>query len=415
MESENTIEGSRSSRYTNLTWAFSSNEYALGMLCHKHRASLSFLSALDTQIGDLRKHGCKHIVDRVKSIPTKDPNGCVRALASFHAEIIFALHFVGHGWRVEFVPENPLNATPDLLCELNEERLLVEITTLSEDAILETVLGFLRLLFRVLPSLHSVIHVDFKDELATPEVEKEDRYRQNCLVLTSISEFMRGLLRNYPEAIPKVIDTKGIVFSVEQSESHMGYPGIFNSGVIVVPTKKLQERVSSDLVRKANKQQRFQEGFEDLKYILAYKSGEPLLDDIDVEELLFGRRIFRHLKKNGYNGNLENEWREITESPERWIPQWDRIEEASRDGWEKLLKSKHLIPGDHTCLFDSGLFLGCPSMSNVTAVIMIHNSGVLNAYPNPFCRSEINLHGSIPNYLQGDMPEESEKPFETSQ
>ena len=386
-----------------IEWAFSQNEGARSILFRKYGSSIEHLSRLDELIGKLKGRNCANIIERVKGISTRNPQDCILLLDSFFSEITFASHFANHDLHVAFVLEKRNEKTPDLLCQSKGERFTVEVTSLAEDTIRATVLGFFRLLFNVMPRLQVCIQFELKKELSIPVVDKEERHRQNQVVMISIGEFMAQLRRNYPPAGPTAIDTRGILFSLEPMRTVKGYPGIMKSEVIEVPTRELQKRASSDLVIKAKKRPSFREHFKDLRYLIVYDCGESFLDGIDFEELLYGERISRLIRGKGCNGNLENEWHAIMESPGTNVPCWDRIEAAASDGWEDLLRRTYLIPSRYTSLWKPGIFLTCPAMDEVAAVIVRYKSGALEGYPNPFCRQNVNLHGRVPSYLANGM------------
>lgn len=386
----------------NIDFAFKKNEVARDILLRKYSHSPAFLTQIDMLIGNLRESDCRNIVERVKKIPVGNPQDCVRAIASFHSEVVFANHFVRSDGVVDFIPEEPNLKTPDLLCNMDGEPYLVEVTSLTEDTILDTVLGFLRLLFKVMPGLKVCIHVEFKKELSIPEVEKEKRHRQNQLVLESLGELVRLLRHEYPPKTSRTIDTEGMVFSIEPTSSGSSYPGILNSDAIEVPVENLLRRVSSDIAAKAAKQPSFRDGSENQRYVIAYDCGESLLDGADIEELLFGNRIFYDIREGEHRGNLWREWNAIVESPETHIPYWSRIDAAASDGWSGLLIGYHLIPGDNTFLIWPGAFLSCPLMDHVSAVMVRYPSGSIEGFPNPFSCQDQNLHGRIPDLLMNE-------------
>jgi hypothetical protein len=316
---------------------------------------------------------------------------------AFISELRFAEYLSSCGGSAALILEDKSgNKSPDFRFQLEGQSFVVEVTSLTEDAIVSTIADVIDRLLEVMPYLRAVVTAERKDELSLPKMEKKDRHMQNLLVLRSLGEFIVQLCR-YPFKLPEEIDTEGMVFHLEPSGTPKSY-FVISGSVIEVPTEEINKRIAEDLSLKAAKRNSFGPDFMSPKYIVAYDCGEPLVDSTDLDDLLYGDRESFGGANGKYREQVLDKWREACESMEK-TPEWSRIRQSSERGWTDFLKSNRLIPTDFTYVSRPGLFLRDPHMDGVTAIALRTRPGGIHFYPNPFSTPDMNLSGNIPGFM----------------
>jgi hypothetical protein len=198
--------------------------------------------------------------------------------------------------------------------------------------------------------------VFLKTELSIPKMRRIERYVQKNLVENSLGMFdesFKEKLSNDTFQIPSLrIDTDDLIFTVEKTDSGIGYPRFVTRGLIEVPTKILCDYIKERLLEKAVKRDSFEKEHRKVHYIIALDCYEPSIDAIDMNELLYGHTS--HLSALNITGSSEEDytkkrsgyWRFLNDKI-RNSDSWRIIEQAKNRGWENLLIEKCLIPNDY--------------------------------------------------------------------
>jgi len=381
--------------FENIDWALQMNGPLFEKIMDKHGQDRDFLFSIDDLFRDFRKCECVNLLEKIVQI------GDIRSFHSFISELHFAQYFIRNGQKVEFILANSNDgASPDFICISEVERIIVEVTSLSEDTITGTILGFLRILFTRLPGVRVRIDVELKEELSIPQIAREQRHNQNDIVLMSIGEFMEQFLGNILRVPPYTIDTMGVRFEIEPTGTENGCPGPIITQCIEVPEDELCRNVSTDISRKAKKRSSFRPDYLGPPYLIAYDCGESLFDRTSFEIMLYGKRTTLGQANNRHLDLINRNWQAIIGSPQDYVPQWEKIELALKNGWESFLNERRMIPNDFTYLSEPGILLTDQNMNNVTGLLFRDRFEKIRFLPNPFCSSEINLHGEIPAFLR---------------
>jgi len=378
------------SEYKNLSWALTLNRELKRNLFETYKNRPQYLSYLDTLFFELRELKCRNIQENLKDVNTNLPK-----LSSIISELEIAKVLAKNGKEIRFLPDNFFDArSPDILAKDENFSTYIEVKRINEDEITFKIIDFLRDFLKNLPYR---VDVKLKEKLSLPAMDYKRREDQETLVKTSIEQFEESFNKDGITGRSSRIETEGMIFKFHQTDSGRGYPGIINTECIQVPEDILKENVKYWLIKKAKKRDDWDGENRKYQYIIAIDCKEWAIDDITVNELLYGHRtsIGAHTKEN--EPLIEKMWEKIVKDKSKTIPKWKEIEEASTKGWRDLLLKEALIPNDYTYLTDEGIFLSEPAMENVSGVILKINDEI-HFFPNPFASDEIN-NSLIINYI----------------
>jgi hypothetical protein len=246
-----------------------------------------------------------------------------------------------------------------------------------------------------MPALNVRIDINLKDSLSIPQIVREERHIQNNIVFTSISEFMHHLRNNELPLPPYRIETTGMFFNCVVSKTEKGFPGPIITDCIGVPCDELRENISKIILSKANKHPSFETGLRQMPYIIAFDCGESLFDHSSFNTMLYGKCTTIASSDKRARVFVERMWQQIIDSPDERIPNWTKIEFASRIGWRDKLIEMHMIPNQYTYLSEPGILLKNAETQNVSGFLFRNKMVEPRFYPNPYCAPNINLKGEI--------------------
>jgi hypothetical protein len=241
--------------------------------------------------------------------------------------------------------------------------------------------------------------VILKTELSIPKINGYERQVQKELVEKSLEQFdelFQEKLSNNTFQTPSFgIDTDNLIFTVEKTDSGMGYPRFVTSGLIEVPTDTLCDDIKRRLIEKAVKRDSFKNEHREFHYIIALDCHESSIDAIAMNVLLYGH--ITHLSALNMTGSSEEDftkrrldhWNFVNDII-RNSASWGIIEQAKNQGWEALLIKKCLIPNDYSYMVNEGIFISEKEMKNVSGVLFRDRWNNVTFHPNPFCDTEIN-------------------------
>lgn len=368
--------------YPNLVWALTLNTELKLNLFEKYENKPRYLSYLDNLIFELRDLDCKNIQEKMKDI-----NANLYKLSSIISELEIAKILAKSGKKVQLLLDNFLvGKSPDILCKDENFDAYIEVTRIGESESTFKVIDFLRVFLKDLPYR---VDVKLKGELSLPARDYQKRRVQECIVKTSLDKFKEYFRGGNFSEFPFQIETVGIIFEINRTDSGKGYPGFVNTEFIQVPEEILKENIKYWLLEKAKKRDDLEKEDRKYPYIIAFDCEERSIDDITINELLYGQRTTIGALSEEYELWREKEWRSIIKDKAKKIPKWEEIEEARKRGWEKLLVKEALIPNDYTYLTKEGIFLSESSMKNVSGVLF-RKYGEVFFFPNPFASDEIN-------------------------
>jgi hypothetical protein len=184
--------------------------------------------------------------------------------------------------------------------------------------------------------------VSLKTELSIPKMRRTERYIQKNLVEKSFGMFYKSFkekLSNDTFRIPSLrIDTNDLIFTVEKTDSSIGYPRFVTKGFNEVPTDILCDYIKERLVEKAVKRGSFENGHRKFRYIIALDCHESSIDAIDMNGLLYGRTS--HLAALNITGSSEEDYTKrrldywnFLNNKIRNSASWRIIEKAKNKGW----------------------------------------------------------------------------------
>ncbi|WP_214084097.1 hypothetical protein [Methanoculleus sp.] len=373
------------SEYPNLSWLFQSNSTIKKDIFRRYGSKVEFLTDLNNLIGELRESGCRNMIERASEV-----NELERDFNPFLAEFHMAEYLCKLGNSIRFLPlelvktEFP-NTSPDIECENENIRFFVEVTYVKNSDSTMLIIEDLR---DILKNYPYCVSIRFKEQLSLPRLPYQEKTIQGELIKKSMDQF-RLKLPEISGALPYQVNTDEIVFTIYPSNSNEGYPGFFTSSC-EIPIDAIVDYIHHRLTEKAGKWCRFPPKFQDVPYILALHCDDNSIDNIEMEELLYGRIIALGIQSSD---DLEfmhqqiimrdRQWENINSNKASLISFWAEIESASNQGWEDLLREKRLIPNDYQYLNTPGIYLTDPMMKNVSGVLFkIHNNFYF--YPNPF-------------------------------
>ncbi len=373
------------SEYPNLGWALNSNTELKLVLLEIYKDKPRFLSYLDRLFYNLINLGCKDIQEKMEDVNTN-----INKFFSIISELEIAKILAESGKEVQLLTDNYFKCkSPDILCNGKNFSAYIEVMRLTESESKYMVIEFLR---EFLSNLPYRVDAKLKYELSLPARDYSTRKKQESLVKTSLDQFNESLKKETLSKLPFRIETDGICFEINRTDSGKGYPGIINTEVIKVPENILKENIKYWLIEKAKKRDDWGKEYLDYPYIIAFDCEEWSIDDITINELLYGQRTeIAALSALGkkYEQWKEKEWNGIINDKENKIPKWKEIEKARKEGWGELLVKEALIPMDYTYLTKEGIYLSEPKMKNVSGAIFRKDERVFY-FPNPFACDEIN-------------------------
>ena len=327
----------------------------------------------------------------------KDTND-LNLFRSLIAELHSAKIFSQNGCEIKLLPDNYFpGSSPDILCKCHDFSFYVEVTSLSNSDPTVKKIDELRKIVREKPY---VVNINFDDEVSQPCFFGDDHQEQEALLAKSLEQFKTEFERLTPESSVNQIKTDCITFFISPIPENPGLISGFSSSYRF-PTDVFDEFVTKLLLKKAGKREKFVGPARNYPYILTFVSGNIAVDDTDFKHLLYGRAPTIFIEKFNDPELLrqatiqrDTEWEEILRDKKRYIPKWQEIEDAAKNGWTDFLTDIQYIPHDYTYLAKEGLFLSNPVMKNVSGILLIRKSIEPHFYPNPFCDQEI----SISNY-----------------
>jgi hypothetical protein len=380
-------------QYPNLSWALMDNLYFKTVIFEEYKHNSRYLSYLNSLISELISYKCEGIQEKLKDVKT------LEKLSSILSELEFAL-FITKNKEIkdlkllsdDYLPSK----SPDILFQDEVFTSYVEVTKVNENPyITDIILSRLR---EVLKSHPYRVDISLNTELSTPKMKRPERYIQKDLVEKSLEtfeeSFQEKLIKN-TLATSSLIETEGLIFTVEKTDSGIGYPRFVKRGFIEVPTDILCTYIKERLVEKAVKRDSFEKEHRKIHYIIALDWHEPSIDAINMSELLYG--YVTHLAALNITGSSEEDF--IKKRSDYWNFLNDNfknsascriIEQAKDRGWENLLIEKCLIPNNYSYIDKEGIFLSKKEMNNVTGVLFRDEWNNITFHPNPFCDAEIN-------------------------
>ena len=368
--------------YPNLVWALSLNSGLEINIFETFQNKPRYLSYLDKLIFDLKVLDCENIQEKMRDINTN-----LDKLYSIISELEIATVFAKSGKKVKLLPDNYfVSKSPDILCEDENFDVYVEVMRITESESTFELIKFLRDFLKDLPYR---VDLDLKSELSLPARNHETRKTHKSLARTSFNQFKEFFEKANFSNFPISIQTDGANFEIYQTDSGNGYPGIINTEVIEVPEKTLKKNMKYWFIEKAKKRDDWEKKYKNHPYILAFDCEEWSIDDITINELLYGERTTIGARSEKYEKWRDNEWESIINDKDNKIPKWKEIEEARKKGWESLLVKEYLIPNNYAYLDKEGIFLSEQSMKNISGVLFKKHNEIF-IFPNPFASSEIN-------------------------
>ncbi len=359
-------------KFADLSWSLDKNDVIKSYLFEVSKER--YLRYLDQLIKKLRVDGCGGIQDKIGEI------GDIDRLDHIISELELATALLRPDRTVELLPQDYMRGkSPDLLVSDNTRKVYFEAKVVTDDEGDSQIIGFLR---KFLAAYSAIVNVKIKDRIALPEVTFNERYEKEKIIERSLQEFKK----DFEEPTPgksKTIETEGAVFEVIGISSNKGYPGVIKSSFQRVPEDKLRAKIERDLIDKARKRKDWKGKDLTIPYIVALHFKAWTVDDILVNEVLFG-----HTVALGKDPSTKFEWQTIVGNKETRIPKWKEIERAKERGWEEILIKKSLIPSNWIYLLEPGLYLCCRDMENISGIIARYGSNNIEFIPNPFAASK---------------------------
>jgi hypothetical protein len=376
------------SRFKNLADILNSNPGLRDKVFQEFEGKNASLSIFDELFSFFIHDHKDELIAKIKDTNT------LPLFCSLIAELNSARIFARKGCEIKLLTNNYFRGpSPDILCKCPELTFYVESTSLSDSSPLAKIYDELRELLRTKPF---EVNVNFHENVSQPRFSGEEHTEQETLLEKSLDQFKKDFEQLIPESPRREIKTEGITFFLTPTKEKPGCLGGYSSGS-KFPKEIFEKFVTVLLLKKAKKRENFFDSARNYPYIVTFVSRNILVDAIDFHRLLYGfiprlsilpidqetdrrARIFR-----------EEEWNVIIRDKQNYIPRWQDIEAAAKNGWTDFLTKIHYIPNDYTYLGKEGLFLSEPLMKNVSGILLVRKSMESHFFPNPFCDPEISL------------------------
>lgn len=230
--------------YPNLEWALDENKLKQDFF-ELHKNDQRYLSNLDKLFDDLIRLSCEGIRDKINDV------GSIDKFESAISELEIAKIVVKNKMKVRLLEDAYFkNASPDILCTSKEFTAYIEVMNLTNSDVKRSVVEFLQICLENSPYR---VDVKLKYDLSLPARKHETRKTQKTILQKSFDKFNELFKNQDFSKFPSLIETDGICFEVNQTDSGKGYPGFINSEWIKIPEKYLKENIEFHLIKKAKK------------------------------------------------------------------------------------------------------------------------------------------------------------------